>query len=244
MLDLFIMSGIQVCTSDGNFMSCAIAMLCSADMPARALISNMKAFNGSYACSTCEDEGTTVPGNKLHRIWPFSGSNILRTRDRIYSAVVTSVQHGQSVSFGASLVCVVTIVYHLCIWIPFSLAFWGIFYACSWIVIYLLSHTHNCKWCEMLCVHSYIISRSNLAYFALVKVKDDHIGLYNFHSDTMIQGISCFGRSSTFSCRQWHGHRLYALRSTGGGKDSTEHMVGLQAPLQRILHREAGLYEN
>ena len=83
MLDLFNMSGIQVCTSDGNFTSCAIAMLCSADMPARALISNMKAFNGSHACSTCEDEGTTVPGNKLHRIWPFSDSNALRIQDRV-----------------------------------------------------------------------------------------------------------------------------------------------------------------
>ena len=131
--------------------ACAIAMLCSADMPARALISNMKAFNGSHACSTCEDEGMTVPGNKLHRIWPFSDSNVLRTQDRVYSAILTSVQHGQSVSFGAYLVCVVTIVYHLCIWIPFSLASWCVF-SCMFIyVIYLLSHIyiHNCKWCEI-----------------------------------------------------------------------------------------------
>ena len=106
MLDLFIMSGIQVCTSDRNFTSSGIGLLCSADMPARALISNMKAFNGSYACSTCEDEGATVPGNTLHRIWPFSDSNTLRTQDRMYSAIVTSVQQGQPVSLGASLVCV------------------------------------------------------------------------------------------------------------------------------------------
>ena len=41
---------------------------------------------------TCEDEEATVPGNKLHWIWPFSDSNALITQDRMYSAIVTSVQ--------------------------------------------------------------------------------------------------------------------------------------------------------
>ena len=61
---------------------------------------------------TREDEGATVPGNKLHRIWPFSDSNALITQDRMYSAIVTSVQQGQSVSLGASLISVVAIMYH------------------------------------------------------------------------------------------------------------------------------------
>lgn len=91
-------------------------------------------------------------------------------------------------------------------------------------------HTIASGACVWDAVCTFLFLRNNLAYFVLVKVKDSYISLYSYHSDSRMQGISRFGRSSTFSCHKWHGHRLYALCSTGGGEDSTEHMVGLQAP--------------
>ena len=208
------MSGIQVCTSDGNFTSSGIGLLCSADMPARALISNMKAFNGSYACSTCEVEGATVPGNTLHRIWPFSDSNTLRTQDRMYSAIVTSVQQGQPVSLGASLVCVAS-NYSVSFESLFSLASLGVkFMYCNIYLLQPYTQLQVVHACVRDAVCTFLFLRNNLAYFVLVKVKDNYIGLHNYHSDSRMQGISCFGRSSTFSCHKWHGHRLHALCST------------------------------
>ena len=75
-----------------------------------------------------------------------------------------------------------------------------------------------------------LILKKQPCIFCTCKVKDSYISLYSYHSDSRTQGISRFGQSSTFSCHKWHGHRLYALCSTGGGEDSTEHVVGLQAP--------------
>ena len=72
-------------------------MLCSTDLPTRALVSNMKAFNGAYACSTCEDKGSTMPRKKLHRIWPFTPTNTIRTKDSTYLAFSSAIQQGNAV---------------------------------------------------------------------------------------------------------------------------------------------------
>ena len=58
---------------------CTRAMLltCAFDLPARALVLDMKQFNGKYACVYCEDDslracalvlrqGQTPPGDHLH----------------------------------------------------------------------------------------------------------------------------------------------------------------------------------
>ena len=45
------------------------AMLCSVDLPARAIVINMKQFNGLYGCCYCESSGTTPPENPLLRFW-------------------------------------------------------------------------------------------------------------------------------------------------------------------------------
>ena len=40
---------------------------------------------------TCEDEEATVPGNKLHWIWPFSDSNALITHFGHFSKMILSI---------------------------------------------------------------------------------------------------------------------------------------------------------
>ena len=39
------------------------ALLLSADSPARAIVRNVKQFNGQYGCGWCEFEGVSVPNN-------------------------------------------------------------------------------------------------------------------------------------------------------------------------------------
>ena len=46
-------------------------MLSSADLPGKALMANMKQYNGEQGCSVCEDKGKTVGTGGLHRIWPY-----------------------------------------------------------------------------------------------------------------------------------------------------------------------------
>ena len=53
-------------------MRCTI-LIAALDLPAHAIVLNMKQFNGKYGCSFCLDEGVTLPGDPLHRFWPTSG---------------------------------------------------------------------------------------------------------------------------------------------------------------------------
>ena len=50
----------------------AILLSYSVDLPARAMISNMKQWNGAYDYLYCEELGTTVGGDQLHRYWPYT----------------------------------------------------------------------------------------------------------------------------------------------------------------------------
>jgi hypothetical protein len=47
-----------------------ILLMSAVDLPARALLLNMKQYNGMYGCSFCYSEGTTKRGSPLHRFWP------------------------------------------------------------------------------------------------------------------------------------------------------------------------------
>ena len=81
--------GIKVTTAYGLTMSAkTMLLLCSADVPARAIISNMKLFNGEHGCSTCEDPGDNKSGSgPLNRVWPFQEVNVVRTKEMVYAAI-------------------------------------------------------------------------------------------------------------------------------------------------------------
>ena len=91
-------TGTQVITLCGKALQCrAILMLCSTDLPARALVSNMKAYNGTYGCSVCTDSGERG-SSATHRIWPFKTKNTIRSRESTYKAIQDAVQGGNPVS--------------------------------------------------------------------------------------------------------------------------------------------------
>ena len=68
---LFHTTGILVKTPVGIKTACAMLLQLSVDLPARALVLNMKHFNGAFACWYCESEGETLPGDHLHHYWPY-----------------------------------------------------------------------------------------------------------------------------------------------------------------------------
>ena len=101
-------AGIQVINSAGKALKCqAILLICSADLPARALVSNMKAFNGAYGCSVCTDSGEQGACS-THRIWPFTTTNTIRSREDTYKAIQDAVQEGKAVS---TIICIYIYIY-------------------------------------------------------------------------------------------------------------------------------------
>jgi len=74
-------------------------LLSSTDLPARALVANMKVYNGKYSCTSCEDPGEEG-SNPLHRVWPVNAESITRHKATVMKAVCDSVQQQTSVSFG------------------------------------------------------------------------------------------------------------------------------------------------
>ena len=88
--------GINVTTSMGLTVTCkAMLLLCSADLPARALISNMKQYNGFHACSICTDPGS----HTTHHTWPYTDANTLRTQTDTYKAIMAAVRQEEPVSY-------------------------------------------------------------------------------------------------------------------------------------------------
>ena len=51
--------GVEVRSPLGLVRARAMLLLSSLDLPARAIITNMKQFNGEHSCIYCEQEGTT-----------------------------------------------------------------------------------------------------------------------------------------------------------------------------------------
>ena len=58
-------------------------LMCSLDLPAKAIVLNSKQFNGLYGCTYCEDEGVTRANTHLHRDWPYSQHCTARTHTGI-----------------------------------------------------------------------------------------------------------------------------------------------------------------
>ncbi len=72
-------SGIQISTPAGKRVAKAALIICSCDLPARAIVLNTNQFNWGYACHMCEDPGVTEAGKPLHRFWPYNPRSIPRT---------------------------------------------------------------------------------------------------------------------------------------------------------------------
>ena len=60
-------AGVVVDTPVGTRTARAILINCSVDLPARAILVNMKQWNGKEEILYCESPGTTLGGDHLHR---------------------------------------------------------------------------------------------------------------------------------------------------------------------------------
>ena len=62
-------------------------LLFTSDLPARAIVCNMKLFSGEYGCSTCTDKGdNTRGGSPLLRLWPYSSHIAIRSERSVFDA--------------------------------------------------------------------------------------------------------------------------------------------------------------
>ena len=78
-------------------MSRAILLTCSVDLPARAMLTNMKQWNGAYGCLYCEEKGTTIGCDHLHRYWPYKDAT-LRTQTSLFRNAEVAITTASTVS--------------------------------------------------------------------------------------------------------------------------------------------------
>ena len=88
--------GIKVTIPNGPTTARARLLMCSVDLPEKAIILNTKQFNRKYGCPYCEDEGVARAATHLHRNWPYSSSSSARTHGSI---IANALQNGAPVSW-------------------------------------------------------------------------------------------------------------------------------------------------
>ena len=96
--------GQSVITTSGEYSAHAMLILSCVDLPAQALLLNMKQFNGAFACNVCEQEGEVRPTSHLHRNWPYQPHVALRTHESFLSAAKKILTH-TPVSFYTLFLC-------------------------------------------------------------------------------------------------------------------------------------------
>ena len=91
---MYIPIGVAVDTPAGEMVARVALLLCSVDLPARALVTNTKRWNG---CLYCESDGVTIGSDHLHRYWPYQPSSRLRSRELLLSNAEMAVTTGNTV---------------------------------------------------------------------------------------------------------------------------------------------------
>ena len=84
-------------TATGEERVHATLLLSTEDLQAKALVTNMKQFNGESGCSTCFDTGKTVGKNSLHRIWPYNPNMEYRTHKSVLKCAYEATRLGKPV---------------------------------------------------------------------------------------------------------------------------------------------------
>jgi hypothetical protein len=95
--DRITITGFSIKTTTGEVQGHAILLMCSVDLIARCNILNMKQFNGKFACTYCEDEGTGRATSHLHRNWLYQRCSVPRTHDTIILNAKKALRKGEAV---------------------------------------------------------------------------------------------------------------------------------------------------
>ena len=94
--------GIEVNSPMGVVTAHAMLLQCSADLIARASMTNMKNFNGKWGCLYCLCPGSTTPIDHFHRFWPCDPSGGVRSpesfRDDGKQALINADLDGVNIS--------------------------------------------------------------------------------------------------------------------------------------------------
>ena len=69
------------------------------DVPAKAVITCMKQFNGRYGCQLCLQEGDPLANAPMVRCWPPEPRVVLRTNEMIIADAKEALKLGEDVSF-------------------------------------------------------------------------------------------------------------------------------------------------
>lgn len=80
--------GLQICK--------VMLLMTCADLPAKAMLQNMKQYNGAYGCGVCEDAGVPRPGCPRVRQWPYSTAR-LRTHKNTLQQAATAIRRNEVV---------------------------------------------------------------------------------------------------------------------------------------------------
>lgn len=93
----FIFTGISATTPDGIVKVRAICLLASMDLPARAIVTNLKQYNGAFGCLYCNHPGFPKVDNPRSRCWPYTECTI-RSEAEIFECAEKAVETGDAVS--------------------------------------------------------------------------------------------------------------------------------------------------
>lgn len=95
---MLFLTGVTISTSSGPKTVKAAIIMFSCDLPARAMILNMRQFNGKHGCHLCDDEGQTAASNPLLRWWPYKYPRRMRTKNDILQSSAQATTSGEIVS--------------------------------------------------------------------------------------------------------------------------------------------------
>ena len=102
-MSLHVVIGFEVSTvADGRKHIRAAMVVMSCDLPARALVLNMRQFNGQQGCHLCEDPGENAPATPMLRWWPYRGNAVQRTKISLLKNSLEVAQRNEIVSSTAS----------------------------------------------------------------------------------------------------------------------------------------------
>lgn len=72
-------------------------IMCSVDLPARALLLNMRQYNGQHGCVYYEDDGTPRLSSHLHRNWPYTSDPVPHIHAKMLEDADKAVSDGEAV---------------------------------------------------------------------------------------------------------------------------------------------------
>ncbi|XP_033725038.1 uncharacterized protein LOC117315017 [Pecten maximus] len=67
------------------------------DLPARAMVMNMKQFNGKFGCCYCEDEGVNPANRPMLRYYPYTATSVPRLNEGMINDARKAATTGEPV---------------------------------------------------------------------------------------------------------------------------------------------------